>query len=400
MGFRNPFRIQVDAAGVAYVADYSPDSQARPACGPARARAASRSSASRPTTAGRCVTRPTFRCTSGTSMPRSRWVRPTSATTRNTVRRTSRGWNTGLCGPAADHRPGRRYSFRDDLWARRASRATTSRCRFADTCSADLPGAASPVSTASVRTCCASTTTSPTTRARRSSRRTTTTPSSSAEWTRDYLREIRIDSNKKVLKISDAVNCGGVGSHALTPVRVRQPDGRAVRRGRQPLPADLRRRILHPEPAGRRVPVVVRQGSAGAERGDRHRPDGRSAAAHRRVQSRVRATRIRATACSFEWDFNGDGTVDSTDPSPSYTYTQAGVYTARLVVKDPQGNQDIKTVTITVGNTTPIVTITTPVNGDFFEWGEAIPYTVAVADPRGRADRLQPRRRQVHPGAR
>ena len=60
MGFRNPFRIQVDENDVAYVTDYSPDSQrarARSAGRPARA--ASRSCASRPTTAGRCATRPT-----------------------------------------------------------------------------------------------------------------------------------------------------------------------------------------------------------------------------------------------------------------------------------------------------------------------------------------------------
>ena len=27
MGFRNPFRIQVDSKGIAYITDYSPDSQ-------------------------------------------------------------------------------------------------------------------------------------------------------------------------------------------------------------------------------------------------------------------------------------------------------------------------------------------------------------------------------------
>ena len=37
------------------------------------------------------------------------------------------------------------------------------------------------------------------------------------EWTRDYLREIRIDSNNRVLKINDAVNCGGVGAARALP---------------------------------------------------------------------------------------------------------------------------------------------------------------------------------------
>ena len=86
-------------------------------------------------------------------------------------------------------------------------------------------------------------------------------------------------------------------------------------------------------------------------------------------------------ALSFEWDFDGNGSVDSTDPNPTYTYTTVGVYTARLVVKDPAGKSDVKTLTITAGNTTPTVTINTPVDGDFFEWGESIPYTVSVTDP-------------------
>ena len=35
---------------------------------------------------------------------------------------------------------------------------------------------------------------------------------------------------------------------------------------------------------------------------------------------------------TFAWDFDNNGTVDSTEPNPSFTYTTAGVYTARLTV--------------------------------------------------------------------
>src|SRR5918994_4400894 len=36
---------------------------------------------------------------------------------------------------------------------------------------------------------------------------------------------------------------------------------------------------------------------------------------------------------------------------------------------------------ITVGNTAPKVTIDTRVDGDFFEWGQTIPFSVTVVDP-------------------
>ena len=55
MGFRNPFRITLDKDDVAFVTDYSPDSQTPQTSAACPGRAASRSCASPPTTAGRCV---------------------------------------------------------------------------------------------------------------------------------------------------------------------------------------------------------------------------------------------------------------------------------------------------------------------------------------------------------
>ena len=34
-----------------------------------------------------------------------------------------------------------------------------------------------------------------------------------------------------------------------------------------------------------------------------------------------------------------------------------------------------------MGNTSPTITIQIPTDGDFFEWGQRIPYRVAVTDP-------------------
>ena len=59
----------------------------------------------------------------------------------------------------------------------------------------------------------------------------------------------------------------------------------------------------------------------------------------------------------FEWDFDGNGTVDSVDPNPQFTYTALGQYTARLTVIDSSGKSASANTTITVGNTSPTVTI-------------------------------------------
>ena len=58
-----------------------------------------------------------------------------------------------------------------------------------------------------------------------------------------------------------------------------------------------------------------------------------------------------------------------------------GVYTARLTVTDSTGKSQSRTIQIVVGNTAPTVTVNVPVDGDFFEWGDSIPYTVTVTDP-------------------
>ena len=140
------------------------------------------------------------------------------------------------------------------------------------------------------------------------------------EWTRDYLREIRSTRQNRVFKINNVLNCGGVGVRAA--VRVRQPDGRAVRLRRQLLPADVRRWVLHPEPGCRHVPVVVRQGAEGAERGAQNtdRTDGPTPL-RVAVLERGLGDPDPGDAITFAWDFDGNGTTDSTDPNASRTYT-------------------------------------------------------------------------------
>ena len=83
----------------------------------------------------------------------------------------------------------------------------------------------------------------------------------------------------------------------------------------------------------------------------------------------------------FEWDFDGNGTIDSVDPNPQLTYTALGQHTARLTVIDSNGISASANTTITVGNTSPTVTINTPVEGGLFAFGESIPFSLTVTDP-------------------
>jgi PKD repeat protein/glucose/arabinose dehydrogenase len=86
------------------------------------------------------------------------------------------------------------------------------------------------------------------------------------------------------------------------------------------------------------------------------------------------------TPLTFAWDFDNDGTVDSTDANPTHTYNTAGTYTAVLKVTDQGGLTAVNNVTVVVGNTRPQVTIEIPENGQFAAFGDKVPYKISVTD--------------------
>jgi PKD repeat protein len=55
---------------------------------------------------------------------------------------------------------------------------------------------------------------------------------------------------------------------------------------------------------------------------------------------------------TYAWDFDGDGTVDSTDPNPTHSYAATGTYTVSLKVTDARGNSttEKRAGYISVGN--------------------------------------------------
>ncbi|WP_353814520.1 PQQ-dependent sugar dehydrogenase [Agromyces sp. SYSU T00266] len=86
-------------------------------------------------------------------------------------------------------------------------------------------------------------------------------------------------------------------------------------------------------------------------------------------------------ALSYAWDFEGTGTFEDGEATASHTFTEDGQYQARVRVTDEGGRVSLASVTVTVGNTAPVVEIVTPANGSFADWGDEIEFEVRVTDP-------------------
>ncbi len=83
---------------------------------------------------------------------------------------------------------------------------------------------------------------------------------------------------------------------------------------------------------------------------------------------------------TVEWDFDGDGSVDSTELEPTHTYTTGGEFNALLTVTDDEGDTASASVTITAGNSAPVITVNAPLDGGFFSFGDTVGYELDVTD--------------------
>jgi PKD repeat protein/glucose/arabinose dehydrogenase len=203
-----------------------------------------------------------------------------------------------------------------------------------------------------------------------------------AEFTRDTMREIRLDSQGRIFKINSLLNCGDVSANRNllpficdAPMDMRWgPDGNFYLLSYgdgffRPNPDALLVKfsyvkgtrapnaVLSATPTSGLAPLTVNFSSAGS-----NDPD-------------------PGDSISYAWDFDNNGTVDSTEPDPTFTYTANGVYLAKLTVTDSSGKLAVTSTTIEVGNTAPVVTLDTPVDGGIFNWGDRVPWSVTVTDP-------------------
>ena len=165
--------------------------------------------------------------------------------------------------------------------------------------------------------------------------------------------------------------------------------------GRPLLPAHLRRRVLQHQPdagmyswdyvKGPRSPIAVLAATP---------TDGPAPADGAVLERGIARPR------SGGLDHASSGTSTATGPSTRWTRTlvhlhRNGVHTARLTVTDSSGKTASANTTITVGNTSPTVTVDVPVEGGLFAFRRHHPVLGHGHATRGRADRLQPGRGDV-----
>ena len=189
-----------------------------------------------------------------------------------------------------------------------------------------------------------------------------------AEWTRDYVKAFhlgrhgvtRIDDVLPSLVFDNPMDLEFGPDGALYVLEygdgyfAENPDAQLsrfdfVRGGRTPIP------VASATPASGQAPLTVSFSSAGTTD-----PDG--------------------DVLTYAWDFDADGTVDSTSPNPTYTYTANGNYRPVLKVTDPTGRSAAAEVILPVGTLAPVVSFVTPTAGQPFNFGDTVTYEVTVAD--------------------
>lgn len=83
---------------------------------------------------------------------------------------------------------------------------------------------------------------------------------------------------------------------------------------------------------------------------------------------------------SYSWDFDGDGTTDSTLENPSNQYTDSGVFDVQLRVDDGKGGVGVNNLTIYAGNNAANFNFAAPLDGGLIDWNDTIDINLTVTD--------------------
>ncbi|MEO9891023.1 malectin domain-containing carbohydrate-binding protein [Aurantibacter sp.] len=82
----------------------------------------------------------------------------------------------------------------------------------------------------------------------------------------------------------------------------------------------------------------------------------------------------------YSWDFQSDGTVDTTSENPSFTFTSAGTYITQLKVNDGNGGVGVQNISIHAGNNSATFSFNSPVDGGFMNWDDNVILDLNVTD--------------------
>jgi cytochrome c len=200
------------------------------------------------------------------------------------------------------------------------------------------------------------------------------------EWTRDYIKEFRLDSSGNVAQIISVLP-------TLGPARGDQAtldNGMDLEFGRDGSlytleygdgffsenPDAQLARIDYIGPGGNHAPRVKAAGTP------------TSGLAPLTVQfSSAGTTDPDGDNLRYAWDFTSDGRVDSRKANATFTYRTDGVFRATLNVTDEHGRSAAEYVDIFVGNQPPVVDLTTtPAPGQPFHFGDVVQFQVNVTD--------------------
>jgi PKD repeat protein/type 1 glutamine amidotransferase len=381
MGFRNPFRIQVDENDVAYVTDYSPDSAVpenfRGPAGTGRVEIVrKRSNYGWPL----CVAPnlPYYRWNFNTSRPLDATPRPHGCDNPARGPQNSSRWNDGLEYAPAISRPDLWYSYRDNANPPLGTPCLASYDGSNGTCPQLFPelytNGVAPHGAVKYHY-------------------DPDNPSTTkfppyydnsvflGEFNLDTLREVRLDADNRIFKINSLLDCGDTSANRdLLPFECDAPMDMQFGPDGAFYLLSYGDGFFNQNPdaglykfeyvGGKRAP----QAAIGATPTDGKAP----LTVH--FSSEGSRDPDPGDSIAFAWDFDDDGTVDSIDPNPTHVYAANGVYTAKLTVTDSSDKSDSKSTVITVGNTAPVITISAPAEGGFFDWGQRIAYTVSVTD--------------------
>ena len=189
------------------------------------------------------------------------------------------------------------------------------------------------------------------------------------EFSRNWMREIKLDTNGNVLKINKFLPNFALNS----PIKMKAgPDGALylIEYGfgwRAQNTNGQLSRITYT--AGNHAPVARASGTP---------TDG---SVPLLVQFSAAGTSDpEGQPVTYSWDFDLDGVTDSTNANPSFNYGSPGNFVARLTATDPFGASGISDVFISAGNTRPQLTLQSPPDGGFYHWGEFVRFAVTVHD--------------------